>query len=222
MTLSPLLIFHIAAGGFGLASGTVALWVSKGSPVHRAAGNIFFISMMIMSLAGAYLAYFKPEMISVLNGLLTFYLVATSWATVKREAGKVGRFEWLSCLFVVLVCVGHFTFGLEAANTETGRKEGFPAAVFFVFGAVAGLSAILDLNMIYRGGVSGAERIVRHLWRMCFAMFIATTSFFLGQAQVFPDVIRDSQVLFVPVIVVILISGFWFIRVKFTRWYQPT
>jgi hypothetical protein len=79
---------------------------------------------------------------------------------------------------------------------------------------------VLDLKMIYRGGVSGAQRIVRHLWRMCFAMFIATTSFFLGQAQVFPQPVQESSVLFLPVIVVVLLSGYWFIRVKFTGWYQ--
>ena len=221
MSLSPFLFFHIVAGGFGLISGVAALSASKGLGVHRAAGNVFFISMLIMSAGGTYLAYFKPEMISVLNGLLTFYLVATSWVTVKRQEGQIGAFEWGACLLAVAVCIGHFTFGLEAANSDTGRKEGFPSTIFYIFGSVALLAAVLDLKMIYRGGVSGAQRIVRHLWRMCFAMFIATTSFFLGQAQVFPDPVRESQVLFLPVIVVILTSGFWFIRVKFTKWYQP-
>ena len=60
----------------------------------------------------------------------------------------------------------------------------------FLFGGI-GLSASEgDLRMIRAGGVQGAPRFARHLWRMCFALFIATGSFFLGQAKVIPKPIR--------------------------------
>lgn len=58
------------------------------------------------------------------------------------------------------------------------------------------------------------QRIARHLWRMCLAMLIATTSFFLGQQKVFPDSLRGSSVLFVPVLVVLAVMIFWMIRVR--------
>ena len=38
--------------------------------------------------------------------------------------------------------------------------------------------------------ISGAQRITRHLWQMCVALFIAAASFFLGQAKVFPASVR--------------------------------
>jgi hypothetical protein len=37
--------------------------------------------------------------------------------------------------------------------------------------------------MLARGGVLGAKRIARHLWRMCFGLFIAAGSFFLGPSN---------------------------------------
>jgi hypothetical protein len=40
----------------------------------------------------------------------------------------------------------------------------------------------------------GPARVRRHLWRMCFAMFIATGSFFLGQANVLPEPLRVRPV----------------------------
>jgi hypothetical protein len=45
------------------------------------------------------------------------------------------------------------------------------------------LAAAGDVRMLLRGGVLGAKRIVRHLWRMCFGLFIAAGSFFLGPSN---------------------------------------
>jgi hypothetical protein len=75
--------------------------------------------------------------------------------------------------------------------------------------------------MIARGGVSGAGRIARHLWRMCTALLIADFSFFLGQQQFFPALLRGSPVLLVPELVVLVLMIFWLIRVRrqaATRW----
>jgi len=49
--------------------------------------------------------------------------------------------------------------------------------------------------MLLHGGVSGAKRIVRHLWRMSFAFWIAAFSFLLGQQKVMPAYIRGLKLL---------------------------
>ena len=67
----------ICAGTAGLLSGAAAMSFRKRSRPHRAAGNVFFISMLGMSGAGAYLAFMKPQMNNVFPVVLTFYLVAT-------------------------------------------------------------------------------------------------------------------------------------------------
>ena len=51
-------------------------------------------------------------------------------------------------------------------------KDEYPAAPCFVFGFLALLCAAGDVRMLLRGGVFGAHRIVRNLWRMCFALLI--------------------------------------------------
>ena len=43
------------------------------------------------------------------------------------------------------------------------------------------LAAVGDLRMIRAGGIRGAKRIARHLWRMCFSFFVATGSFSSGR-----------------------------------------
>ncbi len=65
-----------------------------------------------------------------------------------------------------------------------------------------------------RGGLAGAQRLTRHLWRMCVAMFMATASFFLGQAKLFPPGVRQSGVLALPVLLVIGALVYWLVRVR--------
>ena len=89
--------------------------------------------------------------------------------------------------------------------------------MFFFLGSVAVLAAAGDIRMLARGGVFGAKRVVRHLWRMCFSFFIATGSFFLGQQQVFPAAWRGSVVLFVPALLPLVLLIFWLFRVWFTN-----
>jgi hypothetical protein len=53
----------------------------------------------------------------------------------------------------------------------------------FFMGSVMLLAGAGDVRMLVRGGVFGAKRIARHLWRMCFGLFIAAGSFFLGPSN---------------------------------------
>jgi hypothetical protein len=109
------------------------------------------------------------------------------------------------------------SYGFEAAKNPTQSIGGVPAGMSFFLGSVALLSAAGDVRMIARGGLFGAHRIARHLWRMCFGLFIVSGSFFLGQQQVFPAFLRKTNVLFVPAILPLLLMIFWLVRVRFTN-----
>jgi hypothetical protein len=45
---------------------------------------IFVYAMLVMSVSGAVMAALKPERISVIAGMLTFYLVTSALLTVQR------------------------------------------------------------------------------------------------------------------------------------------
>ena len=215
MATSPLVFLHVGAGLLALISGAAALVFRKGSRRHRLAGNAFFLSMLTMSAMAAYLAvFYKPNATNSTMGVFTFYLVATAWMTVIRKPGESGRFEIGAMLVAFAVTAGAFTFGLEAAGSETGTKDQMPAGFYFVVAAIAALLAISDVRLIVRGGISGARRIARHLWRMCFALFIAAGSFFLGQPLVWSTALRKSGLLVVPVVAVILVMIYWLWRVR--------
>jgi uncharacterized membrane protein len=80
-----ILVIHICAGITGILSGAAAMSFRKGSRWHRVAGNVFFVSMLGMSTAGAYLAFMKHQMNNVFGSVLAFYLVTTAWVAGARR-----------------------------------------------------------------------------------------------------------------------------------------
>jgi hypothetical protein len=91
----------------------------------------------------------------------------------------------------------------------------------FFMGSVLLLAAAGDIRMLLHGGLFGAQRIVRHLWRMCFAFFIATGSFFLGQgSKVFPSLVGQSNLLFIPALLPLALLIFWLFRVRLMKAYH--
>jgi len=220
MHFSPILGFHILAGTLGMLSGFVAVFLRKGSRRHGLAGNVFVVSMLGLSASGVYLAIMKSQPGNILGGTLTFYLVATAWMTARRRDGEPGMFDWGALLVVSAVGACQLTLGTEAALSPTGLKYGYSPGPYFFMGSVAVLAATGDVRMLVRRGISGTPRIARHLWRMCFALFIAAASIFLARQHVFPDLLRRTGVLiglsFLPLALMI----FWLVRIRFTSAYK--
>lgn len=216
MSLDSILILtHVAMAIIGLLSGALAMLFRKGSGLHGAAGTAFFVSMLTMSSSGAYIAAFaRPNRGNVLVSILTFYLVATAWVAARRRETRTGAFDRIALVVILADGLAGVSWGLMAAGRPRGMMDGLPAAIYFVFGSIALLFAFGDLRMIRRGGFSGAKRIVRHLWRMCFALLIATFSFFPGQARNLPDAIRKSTLPYIPHVLLIGMMIFWLVRVR--------
>jgi uncharacterized membrane protein len=203
---------HVIAGSISLVAGSFALFTRKGSNLHRGGGLLFVAAMLTMSASAIPLAISEQKWSSVMGGALTFYLVLTSLLTIRRP---LQQFDWVhigAALAGFSIALVFFSLGLEAL--ETGSIDGLTPAPMFVFGAVALLAALGDLYISLARAVSGSYRIARHLWRMCFAMFMAVASFFIGQAQVLPELLRDTPLPgFAPLVVVILMF-YWILRVR--------
>lgn len=213
----PILVLHIAAGIVGLLSGTAAMSFRKGSHRHRVAGDVFVVSMLTMGACASYLALMKHQMNNVFGGILTFYLITTAWLAGRRRDGETNIFDWGALVMALAIGASMLTIGIRVANGQAEPQAGVPLGMYFFMGSVPLLAAAGDIRMLARGGISGKQRLVRHLWRMCFGLFIATGSFFLGQQQVFPAWIRKTNMLFVPAILPLVLLVFWLVRVRLTR-----
>lgn len=220
MSFSPILLLHICSGTIGVLSGFAAVSFRKGSRRHRMAGNVFVISMLSLGATGVYLALMKSQMTNVFGGVLTFYLAATSWMTVRRREGKPGIFDWIALLAALTVGAFVVTYGFQAAQSPRGLKAGVPAGMYFFLGSIALLAAAGDVRMLVRGGIFGTQRLVRHLWRMCFALFIASASIFIARPHLFPALFRKTGLLFLLGIGPLILMIFWLVRVRFANTYK--
>lgn len=232
MSYSPILLLHISGGVAGLFSGAAAMSFRKGSQRHRLAGNVFVVSMITMAVAAVYLAIRKHEMDNVIGGVMTFYFVTTAWLTARRREGRGGIFDWVALAFALTFAVFMLTTGIRVASGLTKAKDGAPVGMTFFLASVALLSAAGDLRMLVRG-VTGTQRLVRHLWRMCFALFIASGSFFLGPAnrplrllrsiglrqELFAAVFGKTGVLLLLAVLPLILMIFWMVRLRFTDRY---
>ena len=215
----PFLVLHISAGIVGLISGTFAMIFSKGSQRHRVAGDVFVVAMLTMGLCGSYLALLKHQTNNVFGGLLTFYLITTAWLSGKQRNAGPGIFDWGALVMALAIGISLFTLGIRVVDGQSEGQAGVPIGMYFFMGSIPLLAAAGDVRMLARGGISGRPRLVRHLWRMCFGLFIATGSFFLGQQQVFPEAIRKQYILAPLGILPLVLLIYWLVRVKFTaRW----
>jgi uncharacterized membrane protein len=235
MSYSPILVAHICAGSVGLLSGTAAISFRKGSPRHVLAGRIFVASMLTMAIAAVYLAIVRHQPNNIGGGILTFYLIGTAWLTVRRRAGETSHFDWLVLLIPLTLGLLTWINGLNVVRSGASSQDGVPVGMNFFMGSVMLLAAVGDVRMLLRGGIFGAKRIARHLWRMCFGLFIAAGSFFMGPSNrplrlfsavgigqhLSPALFNFNLYLILTVLPLFLLI-FWLIRIRFANSYKGT
>jgi len=219
MSYSPLLLLHIAAGTGGMLAGFVAVFSRKGSRRHVLAGDVFVVSMLLMAALGVYLAFVKHKLGDAPGGALTFYLVVTGWMTARRS-NQTDALDWVALLVVLGLEAVTLTLGVQAAHSPTGQKYGYPPGPYFFLSILASIAILGDVRMLARHGISGRQRLSRHLWRMCFALFIAAASIFIAREQVFPGILRRTGILLFPSFLPLLCMIFWLIRVRFANAYK--
>jgi uncharacterized membrane protein len=203
---------HILAGVLALVFGYVALFAAKGATLHRKSGMQFVFAMVTLSLTGALVAFLNTSSISVVAGLLTLYFVTTALLTVRCRFEESHWIDTAAMLFALAVALLGFKTGFDLS--KTGRPETAP---MFIFGGVGLLAAAGDMRTIRARGIQGPRRITRHLWCMCFAMWVAAASFFWGPPGRVPEVIRIPALLPIPVLVPVVAMLYWLWRVRIRK-----
>jgi hypothetical protein len=103
----------------------------------------------------------------------------------------------------------------------------------FFMASVCLLAAAGDIRMLLRGGLLGVARISRHLWRMCFGLFIAAGSFFMGPnnrplrvltevglGQHLPAALFDTNLYLALSVAPLVLLIFWMLRLQLSKTYK--
>ena len=122
------------------------------------------------------------QIVNLFIATFAFYLVVTAWRTARRKEGTIGAFEKIA--FVVALCLCA-PFAVLSFQLATGSAPFFKSAVpfegpvlvaIYTFTSVLAIAVVGDATLVSEGGVSGAPRIARHLWRMCLGLTMALGS----------------------------------------------
>jgi len=208
-----ILPIHIAAGMLAIVLGAVALTVKKGGATHRRSGLVFVYAMFVLGLTAAILG-------NVGGGLMAVYFAGTALMTVRPESPWTRRFNIAALVFAVGFTILTVISGVKAFNSPGRVLNGAPFFMLFFIAAVMILAATGDLRTIRFGMPRGRPRLARHLWRMCFALFIAAGSFFSIRARVakiLPEPFTTAPMRMLPILLVFAAMFYWLWRVRGRR-----
>jgi hypothetical protein len=197
------------------------------------AGRVFVASMLTMGALATYLAITRHQPSNIGGGILTVYLIGTAWLTARRRDGETSRFDWVALLFPLALGILLWMNGIKVLRSGASSQGGVPAGMMFFMGSICLLAAAGDVRMLVRDGVLGAKRIARHLWRMCFGLFIAAGSFFLGPSnrplrllstvgvgKYLSPALFSTTLYSILTILPLILLIFWLVRVRFRNVYR--
>ena len=208
-----LLPIHIAAGGLALVLGAVALSVKKGGTIHRRGGLLFVYASLVMGISAAILG-------NVGGGLMTVYFVATALTTVRPVSPWTRGINVAALILVVGLAFLDILGSVKAFNSPGRSLNGVPFVMLFFIAAVMILAALGDVRIMRFGMPRGGPRLARHLWRMCFALFIAAGSFFSIRervAKILPEPFTTGPMRALPILLIFGAMFYWLWRVRRRR-----
>ena len=216
-----LLSIHIAAGGLAIVLGAMALLVKKGGTIHRRSGLLFVCSMLVLGTTAALLGFRKSSTDgNVFGGLMTVYFVGTALITVRPETPWTRRINVAGLTVAIGLALVDILAGVKAFNSPRGSLNGVPFPMLFFIATVMILAATGDVRIMRFGMPRGGPRLSRHLWRMCFALFIAAGSFFSIRervAKILPEPFTTAPMRALPILLLFGAMFYWLWRVRSRR-----
>jgi hypothetical protein len=92
--------------------------------------------------------------------------------------------------------------------------------MYFFLATVLLGAATGDVRIMRLGAPRGRPRLARHLWRMCFALFIAAGSFFSVRqrvAKILPEPLATAPMRALPIVLLFGAMFYWLWRVRGRR-----
>ena len=114
--------------------------------------------------------------------------------------------------------------GIRNVNSPHVSPGGVPfrtiGVMSFILATVLLLAAAGDVRILRFGPLRGGPRLARHLWRMCFALFIAAGSFFSIRervATILPEPFTTAPMRALPIVLLFGAMFYWLWRVRGRR-----
>jgi uncharacterized membrane protein len=215
--MQALLPVHIVAGGLAIVLGGVALLAAKGGTLHRKSGILFVYAMLTMGISASILALRNGFNPNFLGGFTSAYFVITALTTVRPVSAWSRRLNLGAVVVAFALALLEIGLGVKALASPRFMINGVPGPMLFFMAAIILIGGAGDVRVMRSGPLRGAPRLKRHLWRMCFALFIAAGSFFSIRsrvARILPEPFLSAPMRALPVVLVFLAMFYWLWRVR--------
>ena len=220
-----ILPIHIAAGALAVVFGFTALFVKKGGNIHRRIGMLFVYAMLVMGVTASILEYLKSAAVAnVVAAVMSIYFVGTALTTVRPPSRWTRAINIAALVVAIGLALLSFVGGVKGVSTPGLSSGGVPfrtiGMMSFILATVLSLAAIGDVRVMLSGIPRGGKRLSRHLWRMCFALFIAAGSFFSIRervARILPEPFTNGWMRALPILVLFGAMFYWMWRVRRRR-----
>lgn len=219
MTELPLVAqLHLVVGTLAVVGGFAAMLFPKGGTLHKFAGKTFFYTMLGLCFSGTYLTFSRSLQFTFFLAIFSLYLLLTGWYAMARKGSSITLFDKVG--FYVISAIGIGTLILSVLGWSLNwyyppAEPPYPGYLIFV--VFSAFLAYWDYQLLVAKVLVGTKRLVRHLWRMYFSLFIATTIFFGGNSNILPEALRTELLLTVPIVSVLMFMFGWLFYLKFFK-----
>lgn len=185
---SVLLTLHIA-GGFSALVGAFVATLSRSVNVahrwHVYSGRVFFVGMALLFCTAVPLSMMSGNLFLLLIAVFSFYLALAGWAYAKNRSGTPRLLDWGRAVGMLVASVVMVAYGAYLV-WGLGSNGGI---TMLVFAGIGGALSGQDLITIRRGGVTGKDRIARHLTMMLSGAIATITAFLVVNFSVEPGIV---------------------------------
>jgi len=220
-----LLPIHIVAGALAVVLGFTALFVKKGGTIHRRSGMLFVYAMLVMGTTASILEFQRSAAATnLVAAILSLYFVGTAVTTVRPPSRWTRAINIAALTVAVGLALAAILGGIQKVSNPGLSPGGVPfrtiGVMSFILGTVLLLAAAGDVRIMRSGMPRGGPRLTRHLWRMCFALFIAAGSFFSIRervAKILPEPFTTGPMRALPILLLFGAMFYWLWRVRRRR-----
>ena len=220
-----LLPIHVVAGALAVVLGFTALFVKKGGTLHRRSGMLFVYAMLVMGTTASILEFQRSAAATnLVAAILSLYFVGTALTTVRPPSRWTRAINVASLTVAVGLALAAILGGIQKVSNPGLSPGGVPfrtiGVMSFVLATVLLLAAAGDVRIMLSGMPRGGPRLARHLWRMCFALFIAAGSFFSIRervAKILPEPFTTGPMRALPILLLFGAMFYWLWRVRGRR-----
>jgi uncharacterized membrane protein len=135
--LSLMLVVHITGGVVALLTGLVAIFSTKGSPIHRLVGKIYFIGMTAVFIGAIFTALGHHKDFLLMVGFFSYYLTVRGYRVLflkkLNEGQKPELIDWMIIIISAIFILTLLGWGFWALSL--GEGIGIAALLFGILGS---------------------------------------------------------------------------------------